>query len=182
MLKTPAATIDPRACLKRADGARPRLLIAEDFESARILTAALLRRMGCDVDTAEHGEEALAQARHARYDIILLDIEMPVMDGVCAAREIRLLEGDAAKTPLMALSAFLARFPPVRSVAGGLRSGSGEARRPCGIAPRDPDAARSQRPAALARLSSRTCSSDCTVNRCSSVSSICRNSARSGLT
>lgn len=94
--------------LKCADGSRPRLLLAEDFESARILAAALLRRMGCDVDTAEHGEEALARARAARYDIILLDIEMPVMDGVSAAREIRSLSGDAGKTPLMALSAFLA--------------------------------------------------------------------------
>ena len=107
MLRMSEATINPLR-LKRADGARPRLLIAEDFESARILTAALLRQMGCDVDTAEHGEEALEQARNALYDLILLDIEMPIMDGVCAAREIRALSGAAGKTPLMALSAFLA--------------------------------------------------------------------------
>jgi CheY-like chemotaxis protein len=89
-------------------GRKPRLLLAEDSNTARILTAALLKRMGADVDTAEHGEEALDHVRLNKYDLVLLDIEMPVMDGVSAAREIRALEGVAGKTPLMALSAFLA--------------------------------------------------------------------------
>jgi HPt (histidine-containing phosphotransfer) domain-containing protein len=47
-------------------------------------------------------------ARAKDYDIIVLDIEMPVMDGVSAAREIRALGGDIAKTPIVAFSAFLA--------------------------------------------------------------------------
>ena len=89
-------------------GRKPRLLLAEDSNTARILTAALLKRMGADVDTAEHGEEALDHVRQNEYDLVLLDIEMPVMDGVMAAKEIRALDGMAGKTPLMALSAFLA--------------------------------------------------------------------------
>jgi CheY-like chemotaxis protein/HPt (histidine-containing phosphotransfer) domain-containing protein len=84
------------------------VLLAEDSGAARILTAALLSRMGCKVDAVEHGEEAVLCARTKDYDIIVLDIEMPVMDGVSAAREIRALGGEIADTPIVAFSAFLA--------------------------------------------------------------------------
>ena len=94
--------------IKCTDGSRPRILFAEDSDTVRQVTAALLRRMGCDVDAVEHGEEALLHARRQAYDLVLLDIEMPVMDGMIAAREIRALGGGAARTPLMALSAYLA--------------------------------------------------------------------------
>jgi CheY-like chemotaxis protein len=90
------------------DGSRPKVLMAEDSAAARYLTAALLTRMGCDVDAVEHGEEALDMVRASLFDLILLDIEMPVMDGVAAAREIRALGGDTGRTPILALSAFLA--------------------------------------------------------------------------
>lgn len=101
-----------------SDGSRPRVLLAEDSGAARILTAALLGRMGCDVDAVEDGEEALACARTNHYDVIVLDIEMPVMDGVVAAREIRALGGVKAKTPIVAFSAFLADM----SATGALRA------------------------------------------------------------
>ncbi|MGE3873645.1 MAG: response regulator [Parvibaculaceae bacterium] len=94
--------------IKCPDGSRPRILFAEDSETVRQVTAALLRRMGCDVDAVEHGEEALLHARRQVYDLVLLDIEMPVMDGMIAAREIRALGGGASRMPLMALSAYLA--------------------------------------------------------------------------
>jgi CheY-like chemotaxis protein len=94
--------------LRRPDGARPRLLLAEDSEAARVLTAALIERMGCEVDAVAHGEDALTCAQDRTYDLIMLDIEMPVMDGVTAARKIRALGGTAGETPIVALSAFLA--------------------------------------------------------------------------
>lgn len=97
-----------RALATSARGARLRILLAEDSPAARLLTAALLDRLGCDVDTAEHGEDAVRQVRNFRYDAVLLDIEMPVMDGIAAARAIRSLAGPAGRTPLIALSAFLA--------------------------------------------------------------------------
>ena len=96
------------APLKCRDGSRPNILLAEDSPAARVLTGALLRRIGCDVDAAEHGEEALSFIQNSDYDLVLMDIEMPVMDGVVAAREIRTMGGTAAKTPIVALSAFLA--------------------------------------------------------------------------
>jgi hypothetical protein len=91
-----------------SDGSAPRVLLAEDSGAARILTAALLSRMGCKVDAVEHGEEAVDCARANDYDIIVLDIEMPIMDGVAAAKEIRALGGENATTPIVAFSAFLA--------------------------------------------------------------------------
>lgn len=94
--------------IRARNGAPPRVLLAEDSLAARILTAALLRRMGCEVDEAEHGEEALHAASACHYDVIILDIEMPVMDGLAAAAAIRDLGGDKGCTPLVALSAFLA--------------------------------------------------------------------------
>ena len=69
---------------------------------------ALLEQMGCSVETAADGHEAIARARNGTYDAILMDIEMPVLDGLSAALEIRRLDGRAARTPIIALSALIA--------------------------------------------------------------------------
>ncbi|MDP9137903.1 MAG: response regulator [Pseudomonadota bacterium] len=104
------------------DGSRPRVILAEDSTAARILTAVLLRRMGCDVDAVEHGEEALGLIFSKPYDVIILDIEMPVMDGVTAARNIRDQGGPVGATPIVAFSAFLADTQPglVRDLFDGI--------------------------------------------------------------
>jgi CheY-like chemotaxis protein len=102
-----AATRQDSLTLRHADGSRPRVLYAEDSTASRIVTTAMLKRMGLEVDAVEDGELALRQAEKSRYDVILLDIEMPVMDGVAAARGIRAL-GTHEGTPILALSAFLA--------------------------------------------------------------------------
>ena len=94
--------------LSTPSGNRPRLLLADDCDPMRIVTAAMLKGMGCDVEAVVHGEQALNCAAESSYDVIVLDIEMPIMDGITAARSIRQLGGAAAATPLMALSAFLA--------------------------------------------------------------------------
>lgn len=94
--------------LKAPGGARPRLLLAEDSDPVRIVTAAMLKGMGCDVEAVIHGEQAVRLAAEQHFDVIVLDIEMPVMDGITAAKFIRRLGGTATGTPLMALSAFLA--------------------------------------------------------------------------
>ncbi len=85
-----------------------RILYAEDQATSRIVTTALLTRMGYTVDAVEDGELALAEAKARAYDLILLDIEMPVMDGVTAARRIRAEAHHCNAAPIIALSAFLA--------------------------------------------------------------------------
>ncbi len=93
---------------RKADGQKRRVLYAEDQASARIVTTALLERMGFDVEAVEDGELACEKAMETAYDVILLDIEMPVMDGVTAARNIRASATLCKETPILALSAFLA--------------------------------------------------------------------------
>jgi len=93
---------------RRADGTPRRVLYAEDQTTSRIITTAMLKRMGFDVDAVEDGERAVEHARHENYDVILLDIEMPIMDGVTAARSIRADLAHCNTTPILALSAFLA--------------------------------------------------------------------------
>jgi CheY-like chemotaxis protein len=88
--------------------ARGRVLYAEDQMTARTVTTALLERMGYEVVAVEDGELALEKARAEAFDVILLDIEMPVMDGVTAARSIRKEVEHCKQTPILALSAFLA--------------------------------------------------------------------------
>jgi len=83
-------------------------LLAEDYEPVRIVTAAMLKGMGCDVEAVVHGEQAVQSASESPFDLIVLDIEMPVMDGITAAKSIRRMGGQTGSTPLMALSAFLA--------------------------------------------------------------------------
>ncbi len=92
----------------RADGSPRRVLYAEDQVTSRVVTKAMLERMGFKVDAVEDGELALQRARNDNYDVILLDIEMPVMDGVTAARSIRAELAHCSDTPILALSAFLA--------------------------------------------------------------------------
>lgn len=103
-----AAKILDTSLSHREDGMRRRVLYAEDQASARIVTTALLERMGFEVVAVEDGELAVAAARQGAYDIILLDIEMPVMDGVTAARFIRADAELCRGAPILALSAFLA--------------------------------------------------------------------------
>ena len=98
----------PNSAFRRADGTPRRVLYAEDQTTSRIVTKAMLERLGFDVDAVEDGELAVQHASRDSYDVILLDIEMPVMDGVTAARSIRADLAHCSDTPILALSAFLA--------------------------------------------------------------------------
>ena len=82
-----------------------RILIAEDNPTTQMLVRSMLERDGHAVVTADNGREAVEALESAEFDIILMDMQMPVMDGPDAMREIRLRAGNAAQTPIIALTA-----------------------------------------------------------------------------
>ena len=82
-----------------------RILLVDDHPMNRELGHALLTLAGCVVTTAEDGAQAVDAARDGGFDLILMDVHMPGMDGLAATRAIRALPGAVASTPIIALSA-----------------------------------------------------------------------------
>lgn len=91
---------DERISLAAIAGVR--VLLAEDNPVNALLIRSLLRREGCTVELAGSGEEALIALARSRYDVVLMDMRMPGMDGPAATRALR-ARGD--ETPVIALTA-----------------------------------------------------------------------------
>ncbi|MDH5219460.1 MAG: response regulator, partial [Gammaproteobacteria bacterium] len=79
-----------------------RILLAEDNKVNQILISKLIRRTGAEVDIANDGEEALAAIRKNKYDLIVMDIKMPRMDGIEATQALR---EEGFTIPVIALTA-----------------------------------------------------------------------------
>ena len=77
-----------------------RILLVEDIELNRALTVAMLAEFGCEADVAMDGEEALKSFEARSYDLILMDLRMPLMDGLAATREIRRREKSNGAPPM----------------------------------------------------------------------------------
>ncbi|WP_292174536.1 PAS domain-containing protein, partial [Brevundimonas sp.] len=82
-----------------------KILVADDAPANRELVTAILGSMGVEVHAVADGVEAVEAARLGGYDLILMDVHMPVLDGLDATRAIRALDGVAARTPIIALTA-----------------------------------------------------------------------------
>ena len=95
----PAATAEPGAVAKL------RVLVAEDHQTNQRVILRLLHHLGCEADLATDGRQAVAAVRERPYDVVLMDIQMPELDGVQAAREIVSLRGQRRLPRIIAMTA-----------------------------------------------------------------------------
>lgn len=106
--RTQAAAVAPSNVESIGDGellTNPHILIVDDNATNRVVAQALCEMFGCTSETAEDGLEALEAVQERRFDLVLMDIKMPRMDGVQATMAIRALEGPAGVLPIVALTA-----------------------------------------------------------------------------
>lgn len=97
-----------------------RLLVADDNAVSRMIAAGLAEKLGHAADLAADGEQALRMLAARDYDLVLMDCEMPQLDGYEAVRRLREREGDGRRTPVVALSAALGEEERLACLEAGM--------------------------------------------------------------
>jgi signal transduction histidine kinase/CheY-like chemotaxis protein len=106
-MMAPAADAIPSPVLaygRHVTGA-PHILVVDDNATNRMVAEALCEMFDCTSETVEDGVEAVEAVRGGRFDLILMDIKMPRMDGIAATKAIRALGGHIGRVPIVALTA-----------------------------------------------------------------------------
>ncbi len=96
------------------------VLIVDDTPAIQKVLSAILTRRGHQTETAKDGKEALDQLQNHVYDVVLMDVQMPRMDGVQATRAVRALEPPACRVPIIAMTAHSMRGDRERCLDAGM--------------------------------------------------------------
>jgi CheY-like chemotaxis protein len=112
-----SATASPPEGVPAGQG---RILLAEDNAINIEFATMVLESRGYAVDVAADGFEAIAAAGRGGYDLVLMDMQMPRLDGLSATRRIRALEGDRRKLPIVAMTANAMREDAIRCLEAGM--------------------------------------------------------------
>lgn len=97
-----------------------RVLVVEDNPASQMLVVEILKRLGCRAEAVGNGQEAVDVHRQVPYDLILMDCDMPVMDGFEATRIIRALEPPGTHVPIIAMTALALQGDAERCLAAGM--------------------------------------------------------------
>ena len=108
--------------VKLSEGPTAHVLVVDDNATNRMVAESLCEMFDCTSESAEDGQEALEAAETGRFDLILMDIKMPRMDGVAATRAIRSLPGPAGRVPIIALTANADPDDAAAYIASGMSS------------------------------------------------------------
>lgn len=103
-----------------------RILLVEDLEINSEIAQAMIEAAGYAVDVVADGLSAIAAVQHTRYDLVLMDIQMPDMDGVMATQRIRCLNHPAATLPIVAMTAHVIPREVERFLAAGMNDHIGK--------------------------------------------------------
>ena len=99
-----------------------RILLAEDNRINQVFAVALLQKAGHAVEVVENGNQAVEAVRAKSFDVVLMDVQMPELDGVEATRQIRALSGDKNKIPIIALTANAMSGAAQEYIAAGMNA------------------------------------------------------------
>jgi CheY-like chemotaxis protein len=115
----PAADVSAPGVRANRTRAR-RILCAEDNPYGRVILNTILAELGHKVDFAGSGEAAVEAVARGGYDLVLMDVILPDLDGIEATRRIRALAGDAARTPIVGISGRAASGDETAARAAGM--------------------------------------------------------------
>jgi PAS domain S-box-containing protein len=115
--RTPAPAV-PRTRVPLGD--RPRLLVVEDNPVNQLVALGILETLGYAADTADDGAEAVEMWQRGSYAAVLMDVQMPRMDGYAATRAIRALEVDGDRMPVLAMTAAAVEGEREKCLAAGM--------------------------------------------------------------
>jgi PAS domain S-box-containing protein len=97
-----------------------RVLLVEDNDINRLYAQSILKNWRCQTDTAENGLVAIEKIKNQRYDVILMDIQMPVMDGYETTKAIRMMSAPVGATPIIALTANATKNDVTKCLEAGM--------------------------------------------------------------
>ncbi len=120
----PANTLASEASAPPTDAQAPlnalRVLVVEDHPVNRKFVGILLDKMGCKATFCENGQLAVEVAEREMFDLVLMDVHMPIMDGLTATRTIRAMAGPIAQVPIIVLTADVMNDAKEQALAAGV--------------------------------------------------------------
>jgi PAS domain S-box-containing protein len=108
----------PQVSDKKLSGLK--VLLVEDNDINRLYAKSILRQWNCMVDIAENGLVAIEKIKYNFYDVVLMDVQMPVMDGYEATRAIRVMESHMRHAPIVALTANATKTDIEKCLSSGM--------------------------------------------------------------